>query len=116
MRDMILKFPARPLTPIERALVNEWIAGAGDITLAYVSARDGDDPALKDRIIIMTDPEKGPSHLIHAPMGRKIWMVFSAGRRTRIQRFQTLRAALNSIRPVLAEPGVAEVPIKISLI
>jgi hypothetical protein len=97
-------------------LVNEWIAGAGDITLAYVSARDGDDPALKDRIIIMTDPEKGPSHLIHAPMGRKIWMVFSAGRRTRIQRFQTLRAALNSIRPVLAEPGVAEVPIKISLI
>jgi hypothetical protein len=49
-------------------------------------------------------------------MGRKIWMVFSAGRRTRIQRFQTLRAALNSIRPVLAEPGVAEVPIKISLI
>jgi len=116
MRDMILKFPARPLTPIERALVNEWIAGAGDITLAYVSTRGGDDPALRDRIIVMTDPEKGPSHLIHAPMGRNIWMVFSAGRRTRIQRFQTLRAALNSVRPVLAEPGAADAPIKISLI
>jgi hypothetical protein len=116
MRDMILKFPARPLRPDERALVLEWIAAAGDIALAYVSTRESDDPALKDRIVVMADPEKGPSHLVHAPMGRNIWMVFSAGRRTRIQRFQTLRAALNSIRPVLVKPGAADEPVRISLI
>jgi hypothetical protein len=89
-------------------LVAEWIAAAGDVTLAYVSSRGSDDPALRDRIIIFTEPDKVPSHCIHASTGRKIWMVFSAGRRTKIQRFQTLRAALNSIRPVLLEPEATE--------
>ena len=115
MKDMILKFPARPPTPVERALVVEWLAAAGDVALAYVSSRDGDDPALKDRIIVVAEPGKGPSHIVHAPTGRDIWMVFAAGRRTRIQRFQSLRAALNSIRPVLAEPGAADMPLGLSL-
>jgi hypothetical protein len=30
-------------------------------------------------------------------------MVFSTGRRTKVQRFKSLKAALNSIRPVLSE-------------
>jgi hypothetical protein len=103
MRDIVLKYPARPPTPVERALVVEWLAAAGDIALAYVSTRDHDDPALKDRIVIITDTAKGPSHLVHAPLGRNIWMVFSTGRRTKVQRFKSLKAALNSIRPVLSE-------------
>ena len=104
MRDIVLKYPARPPTPVERALVVEWLAAAGDIALAYVSTRSHDDPALKDRIVVITDAAKGPSHVIHAPLGRDIWMLFSTGQRTKVQRFKTLRAALNSIRPVLGEP------------
>jgi hypothetical protein len=115
MKDTILKFPARPPTPVERALVVEWLAAAGDVALAYVSSRGADDPALKDRIIVITEPAKGPSHVVHAPTGRDIWMVFAAGRRTRIQRFQTLRAALNSIRPVLTESGGTDIPFGLSL-
>ena len=103
MRDIVLEYPARPPTPVERAFLVEWLAAAGDIALAYVSTRDHDDPALKDRIVIVTDTAKGPSHLVHAPLGRNIWMVFSTGRKTKVQRFKSLKAALNSIRPVLSE-------------
>jgi hypothetical protein len=92
--------------------VAEWLAAAGDVTSAYVSNRRNDDPALHHRIIIATGPGDGPSHLVHAPSGRNIWVVFSAGPRTRVHRFQTLRAALNSIRPVLGKVGAANVPVK----
>jgi hypothetical protein len=101
MRDVIGSLPARPPTAAERALLEEWLATAGDIPLAYVSTRQGDDPALRNRIVIVTDPGQGPSHLVHAPVSRNIWMVLSRGRRTGVRRFPTLRAALNSIRPVL---------------
>jgi hypothetical protein len=103
MRNAISYFPARPLMPDERALVAEWLASVGDIAATYVSSRRGDDPALYRRIVIVTKPDEGPSHLVHAPSGRDIWIVFSVGMRTRIRRFPTLRAALNSIRPVLAD-------------
>jgi hypothetical protein len=103
MRDVIRHLPARLLTPDERALVAEWLAAAGDIAEAYVSKRRGDDPALQHRIVIIAKPGVGPSHLVHAPSGRDIWIVFSLGRRTKVRRVQTLRAALNLIRPVLVD-------------
>ena len=109
MKDMIRDLPARLLAPDERALVAEWLSGAGDITEAYVSDRRGDDPALYHRIVIVTKPEAGPTHLVHAPSGRDIWIVLTLGRRTKIRRFRTLRAALNSVRPVLVETGLEEV-------
>jgi|ERR1700704_7206821 hypothetical protein len=108
MRDMIRHLPARMFTPDERTLVAEWLAGAGDIAEAYVSSRRGDDPALHRRIVIVVKPDDGPAHLIHAPSGRDIWIVLSLGRRTKVQRFPTLRAALNSVRPVLVETGLEE--------
>jgi hypothetical protein len=110
MRNAIRHFPARPLMPDERALVTEWLASAGDIAETYVSGRRDDDPAHYRRIVIVTKPDEGPSHFVHAPSGFDIWIVFSVGRRTRIQRFPTLRAALNSIRPVLADNAPIQAP------
>jgi len=101
MRDSICHFPARPLSPDEHALVAEWLSAAGDIVTAYVSSRSHDDPAHYRRIVIVSKPDAGPSHLVHAPSGRDIWIVFGLGKRTRIRRFATLRQALNSVRPVL---------------
>jgi hypothetical protein len=112
MRDAIRHFPARPLTPDENGLVEEWLAGAGDVTSAYVSNRRSDDPALFHRIVIVADPGDGPSHLVHAPSGRDLWIVFTLGRRTRIRRFKTLRSALNSIRAVLVEAPSEDALIK----
>ena len=109
MKGAIRDFPARLLTPYERASVAEWIANAGDIVEAYVSNRRVDDPALYHKIVIVLKPEDGPAHLVHSPPGRDIWIVFSLGRRTRVQRFRNLRAALNSIRPVLVQTGLDEV-------
>jgi hypothetical protein len=106
MLDAIRHFPARLPTPEEQALVAEWLAHAGDIAAAYVSNRRGDDPAHYRRIVIVTKPDEGPSHLVHAPSGRKKWIVFSLGRKSQIQNFPNLRAALNHIRPVLADEGV----------
>jgi hypothetical protein len=109
MKDMIRHLSARLLAPDERTLVAEWLSGAGDITEAYVSDRRGDDPALYHRIVIVTNPDAGPAYLVHAPSGQDIWIVLTLGGRTKIQRFRTLRAALNFVRPVLVEPGLEEV-------
>lgn len=106
MGDAIRHFPARLLTPDEHALVAEWLAAAGDIATAYVSNRREDDPAYYRRIVIVTKPDEGPSHLVHSPSGRKVWLVFSLGPKSQIQTFPTLRASLNSIRPVLLETGI----------
>ena len=80
MKDMIRDLPARLLAPDERTLVAEWLSGAGDITEAYVSDRRGDDPALYHRVVIVTNPEAGPTHLVHAPSGRNIWIRTYIGR------------------------------------
>ena len=103
MRETIRHLPARLLNPDERALVAEWFAAAGDIASAYVSSRLGDDPALLHPIVVVTKAADGPSHIVYAASGRDLWIVFLAGRRTRIRRFLDLRAALNFIRPVLVE-------------
>jgi hypothetical protein len=105
MRHAISHFPARRLTSDEHSIVIERLASAVDIASAYISNRRGDDPTLHHRIITAPDSHAGPSHFIHAPGGRNIWIVFSSGWRTRVRRFRTLRAAFNSIRPVLVEAG-----------
>jgi hypothetical protein len=71
----LLRFPARPPTPNERTIVAEWLAAAGDVAFAYVSSRREDDPALLHRIVIGAGPDHRPSHLVHAPPARDIWMV-----------------------------------------
>ena len=95
------KFPARPPTPDDRVVLAEWLATAGDIALAYVSSRQSDDPALKHRIIVISEVGGQPSHFVFAPASRDVWIVLAKGRRTRLGRYKTLQAALNSIRPVL---------------
>jgi hypothetical protein len=100
MRDL-LRFPARPPTPDESKIVAEWLAAAGDVAFAYVSSRQQDDPALRHRIVIGIGPDNHPSHIVHAPSARNIWMVFALGRRTKVGRYASLRRALNSVRPVL---------------
>ena len=103
MRDPIRHFPARLLTPDEHALLAVWLAAAGDIATAYVSNRRDDGPAFYRRIVVVTNPSDGPSHLVHPPSGRQKWIVFSLGPKSQIQGYRTLGAALNYIRPVLAE-------------
>jgi hypothetical protein len=93
--------PARALTPAEHAIVAEWLAAAGDIASAYVSDRLTDDLAMYRCVVIVTKPDDGPSHLIHAPANEDLWVVFGVGKGSKIERFPTLRSALNSIRPVL---------------
>jgi hypothetical protein len=113
MRDAVNQFPTRRLTPDEHALVVEWFAAAGHVASAYVSNRRSDDPALYHRIIIATGPGDEPSHIVHAPRGRNIWIVVSSGPRTKLRRFQTLRTALNSIQPVLVDARLAHVAAKL---
>jgi hypothetical protein len=108
MQNSPRHFPARPLTPDERALVAEWLALAGDVAATYVSSRRGDHPAHYRRIVVVTKPDGGPSHLIHAASGRDIWIVFTLNQRPRIQRFATLQAALNAVRPVLRDAGMTD--------
>jgi len=108
MRNVTRNFPARPLTPDERALVADWLATAGDIASAYVSERRSDDPDLHHRILISAGPHEALSHIIYAASGRDIWVVLKSGRRTKIQRCRSLQAALNSIRPVIVDAGRQE--------
>ena len=108
MPNIFRHSPARPLTPSERAVVAEWLGAAGDIASAYVSDRRTDDPAIYRCVVIVTDPAEGPSHLIHAPTDQNIWIVFLLGKMSKVLTFPTLRAALNSVRPVLVEPGLEQ--------
>jgi hypothetical protein len=101
MQKATRHFPARLLTPGEHALVAEWLAVAGDISSAYVSDRRADDPAYYRRIVVINNPADGPSHLVSAAAGRDIWIVFSLGRRTRIQ---TLSDSPSSIELYPASP------------
>jgi hypothetical protein len=98
--DVLRTFPPRPLNPDERAQVNTWLAATCSVASAFVSERRSDDPALYRRIVITIGPERTPSYLIHAPTGISCWLVTSTTHATEVQRFDSLRAALNSIRPV----------------
>jgi hypothetical protein len=103
--NVILTFPPRPISQWERAVLAEWFTatqreGLG-IARAYVSERRGDDPMIVGRIVIVVRPSKEPLHLIYSPAESTFWVVSSAPAWGDLQRFRTLRAALNAIRPVL---------------
>jgi hypothetical protein len=99
--EVLLTFPPRLLAPSERGLVEQWLSQAGDVPLAYVSERRGDDPALSRRIVIGVGPGALPTHLIHAPDTLHLWCKTTIGPQVRVEIFDSLRAALNSIRHVL---------------
>ncbi len=98
--EVLRTFPPRPLNPDERGLVATWLAATCNVASAYVSERRSDDPALYRRIIVTIGPDRAPSYLIHAPVGISCWLVSSVGHGSEVRRFDSLRAALNSIRPV----------------
>jgi hypothetical protein len=103
MQALLLRYPPRELSPLERQLADEWRALAGDISSAYVSGRKTDDPALYRRIVITDGSDGEPTHLIHCPERLRLWIKMTLGPYQRVEMFDTLQAALNSIRPVLLE-------------
>jgi hypothetical protein len=98
-----LTFPPRELSPLERELVREWLALAGDISQAYVSTRMSDDPVLYRRIVVTGAPDGRPTHLIHHPDGLDLWVKMTIGPYAHFEMFPTLVEALNSIRCVLGD-------------
>jgi len=109
--NVILTFPPRPVSQWERALLAEWFAatrqqGLG-ISHVYVSERRGDDPMIVGRIVIVEQPSKAPTHVIYSPTGSTFWVVASPRSLGDLLRVRTLRAALNSIRPVFEDQDEA---------
>src|SRR5208282_150360 len=96
-------FPPRPLRPDERELVAEWLATAGDVVSAYVSARSSDDPAIYRKIVITEERDGQPTYLIDTPTGSDYWIVLQFRPVPDVRRFGTLREALNFVRPVLGQ-------------
>lgn len=103
--DILGTLPPRPLRPGERELVTEWLAAAGDVASAYVSDRRSDDPALRGKIVICVKGNGGLTHLVHTPTNADCWLVMRVCPMPEIDRFGSLREALNSIRPVLLHPA-----------
>ena len=101
--DNLQALPPRPLRPDERELVAEWLAAAGDVALAYVSARSSDDPAIYRRIVINVDGDDQPSYVIDTPDGLDLWTVLQCRPELDAYEFGSLREALNFVRPVLCQ-------------
>jgi hypothetical protein len=101
LHELLLRYPPREIDAGERQQVDEWLARAGDISAAYISGRKSDDPALYRRIVIAAGPGDGPTHLIHAPTGLRLWLKMTLGGNPQVEMFDTLVTALNSIRRVL---------------
>jgi len=95
--------PPRPLRPEERSLLEEWLAAAGDVSSAYVSMRRDDGPALYRKIVITVEGDGEPSYLIDTPAGTDVWIVVQCRPAPDAEEFRSLREALNSVRPVLAD-------------
>jgi hypothetical protein len=110
--DVILTLPPRLITQWERALLAEWFAITQrddlDIARAFVSSRRGDDPTIFGKIVIVLRASREPSFLLHSPRGTAFWIVAAAPTWNQVQRYRTLRAALNSIRPVLEMPDLPQ--------
>lgn len=85
-------------------MLAEWLTATrqeGSIAQAYISERRGDDPRTIGRIAVVEPSNSEPSFLVYSPTGSTLWLVGSGRDWRELQRFRTLRAALNSIRPVL---------------
>lgn len=109
--NVILTFPPRPISQWERALLAEWFAATQrtgvDVARAFVSERRGDDARFLGRIVVVLRSAKEPAFLVYSPAESAFWVVVSAPDWNEFQRFRTLRAALNSIRPVLEMPDTS---------
>jgi hypothetical protein len=100
---------ARPVSLWERALLAQWFAntdrtGAHAVTAAYVSERTGDDPRLRNTIVIDEQTEGEASYLIHRPAGEAAWILTCVRSGNEIGQFRTLPQALHTIRPNRTEP------------
>lgn len=106
--NVVLTFPPRPISQWERAQLAEWHAAtrehAPDIGRVFVSERRTDHPRIAGRIIVTLLSSQDPAYLVHAPAGLTFWVVAAAPDWDTLHRFRTLLAAMNFIRPVLAEP------------
>ena len=69
--------------------------------MAYVSSRKGDDSAIHRRVVIIVDEDEEPSYVINAPKSTNLWIVHPYCSEHEAIPFNSLRKALNSIRPVL---------------
>jgi hypothetical protein len=92
---------SRPLRPDERRLVEEWLASAGDVVSAYISERRTDDPATYRQIVITVEGDGEPSYFIDTPSGTNYWIVAQPRPFPDVHKFDSLREALNFVRPVL---------------
>lgn len=106
---VMLTFPPRELSPLERALVDEWLASAGDIADAYVSTRRSDDPAVYRRVVITEARARRPKFMIHSPGDLNLWVKVTVAPK-QVETFPNLRDALNSVRRVLPD-GEIVIPI-----
>ena len=102
LRMILLTFPPRPLASYEHAILAEWLSLVGDGASATVDERRSDDPTTYRRIVISAGSDGLRSHLVHAPTGMTCWLVNTVGVHSHVHVFDSLRDALNSIRPVLA--------------
>jgi hypothetical protein len=97
----LLLFPPRSLSQTERELFNEWLGSAGDIPLAFISQRRSDDPRIYLRIVIWLDASEEGVYTIHTTSAGTGWLVGPVDQPSLTEFYDTLRDALNSIRPVL---------------
>ena len=99
--DVLRTLPPRLLRADERKLLADWLSAAGDIASAYFCERLSDDPAMYRRIVIFEEVSLGPSYLIHTPISVDAWITLNVRHAPEVRSFDSLRDALNSVRPVL---------------
>ena len=106
--QVLLTFPPRSISQWERALLAEWFAATQreglDVARTFVSERRGDDPRFLGKIVVVMQAKREPSFVVYSPRETAFWVVTEAPLWDRVQRFRTLRSALNSIRPALEMP------------
>jgi hypothetical protein len=105
--DELWAVPPRPLTDDERLILRGWIRAATGFS-AFVSERATDDPAIYRRIVVSRRDTRQPLYLIHASTQSAGWIMVSADSAEHVQRFPTLRAALDYLEPIAVaspEPG-----------
>lgn len=116
--NVILTYPPRPISQWERALLAEWFAATQrdglDVSRAFVSERRGDEPRMLGKIVVVMRGGREPAHLVYSPRETAFWVVTSAPNWDHVHRHRTLRAALNSIRPVLDMPDTAPTTTEVS--
>jgi len=95
--------PPRPLRPEERDLLAEWLAAAGDVSKAFVSSRRSDSSAIYRKIVISVELDGEPTYLIDTPAGTDLWIVVQCRPVPDAYQFDSLRDALNFIRPALTD-------------